>query len=368
MTLNTENREIGRKRLIQVFRFLEALNQKRNPVVRRIREQPFSVWFRDLPEHPSIRRGRANAGDEDTPPASGSNSGNGEVEIVDDFILKVRRPHLRRAPEPPLKLAEWLNPGWENPHKELSLVEAKDERDARGEPVTVRFADDPERKALLDGWRKLRDEWAVKERPAREAYKVFDRLYELYGQMDREAERLELVLGDGILNWRRAEGGIHHPVLLQRLQLEFDHTAPEFIIREDERPVELYTVLFRAMQDVDGRLVGKSREELEEGDFHPFDGAETSGFLKAFAQRLAVGGEFVGEAVLQGETEHPRIARDPVIFLRTRTLGFATAIEAILKELSGGGRVARLSIEHSGVRDFAPGGAKRGYGQSQRGR
>ena len=46
--------------------------------------------------------------------------------------------------------------------------------------------------------------------------KIFETLYALYGRIDREGERVELVLGDGILSWRRDEGSIYHPILLQR--------------------------------------------------------------------------------------------------------------------------------------------------------
>jgi len=59
-----------------------------------------------------------------------------------------------------------------------------------------------------------------------------------------EAERVELVLGDGILSWRRADGGIYHPILLQRLQLQFDASVPEFTLSEADHPVELYSALF----------------------------------------------------------------------------------------------------------------------------
>ncbi len=76
---------------------------------------------------------------------------------------------------------------------------------------------------------------------------------------------MELVLGDGILSWRRPEGGIYHPVLLQRLQLEFSANVPEFTLAETEVPVELYSALFQSMSDVDGRVIGRCREELEQG-------------------------------------------------------------------------------------------------------
>jgi len=51
---------------------------------------------------------------------------------------------------------------------------------------------------------------------------------------------VELILGDGILSWQRAEGGIHHPILLQRLQLQFDASVPEFTLSEAGPSVELY--------------------------------------------------------------------------------------------------------------------------------
>jgi hypothetical protein len=76
--------------------------------------------------------------------------------------------------------------------------------------------------------------------------RIFESLYALYGRIDREAERVELVLGDGILSWRRADGGIYHPILLQRLQLQFDASVPEFTLSEADQPVELYSALFQS--------------------------------------------------------------------------------------------------------------------------
>jgi len=52
---------IARDKLTRVFRYLEALNQHRNPAKRQLREQPWSLWMRDLPEHASIQRGGAKS-------------------------------------------------------------------------------------------------------------------------------------------------------------------------------------------------------------------------------------------------------------------------------------------------------------------
>lgn len=316
---------IGRERLSHVFQYLEALNQHRNPAKRQIREQLWSLWLEDLPEHPSVQHGKRHGL---VQPAKGSSS-----EEPQDFILKVSRPKLTRPPEPPASLKSWLEVGWDDPAKDLNIRKTKNEVDAKSETVLVRFEDAPDRVAALADWKGKRDEWAKNERPARSASRIFETLYELYGRIEREAERVELVLGEGVLSWRRPEGGIFHPVLLQRLQMTFDPAIPEFSIAETEHPVELYSALFQSMPDVDGRSIGRCREELEQANFHPLGDHDTTGFLKRLVVQLSPRGEFVDGGAPDGEKEDPRIGRSPLLFLRARTLGFAAAIEAILQDL-----------------------------------
>ncbi|UPT73199.1 MAG: AAA family ATPase [Elusimicrobiota bacterium] len=162
---------------------------------------------------------------------------------------------------------------------------------------------------------------------------LFERLYELHGQIEREGERFELILGDGILSWRRPEGGVLHPILLKRIQLQFDADAPEFKFVETGTPTEIYSALFRSMNDVDGKLLGKCREEVEKRGYHPMGAGLTSGFLRKFAQLLNAQGQYADSLPLRIETDHPRISRNPYIFLRSRSLGFTTAIEAILEDI-----------------------------------
>ncbi len=87
------------------------------------------------------------------------------------------------------------------------------------------------------------------------------------------------------------------------------------------------------MPDVDGRVIARYREGLEQGTYHPLDGDSTSGFLRRLVTQLSPKGEFVGQGELRGEANHPRLGRDAVVFMRTRTLGFATGLQAILEEL-----------------------------------
>jgi very-short-patch-repair endonuclease len=319
---------IGRERLLRVFQFLEALNQHRNPPKRQIREQLWTLWLKDLPDHPAIQHGRPRI-EEDKPDAPSAS----DAREDEDFILKVSRPKLTRPIDPPAQIKSWLEAGWDDPARELAVRKTRNEQNPEGEAVVVRFEDDPDRTAALETWRVKRDLWATSEKPARAAARVFETLYELYGRTEREAERVELVLGDGVLTWRRPEGGVHHPVLLQRLQIAFDPSVPEFRLTETEHPVELYSPMFQSMPDVDGRSIGRCREELERGSYHPLGDRDTVGFLKRLVVQLSPRGEFVEGGPPEGERDDPRIGRSPVIFLRARTLGFAAAIEAIIEDL-----------------------------------
>ncbi|HZR27597.1 MAG TPA: AAA domain-containing protein [Terriglobales bacterium] len=343
---------VARDKITRVFRYLEALNQHRNPVQRHLGSQPWRLWLHDLPCHSSIERGLTRAGSAALNPDDAGleddeiprvNVPRIEVPRIDaqrrdkpgggGFVFKVRRPRLSAAPEPPREVLPWLKEGWDDPAKEVALHETRNEAVRQGDVRAERFADNPARVAVFRRWKLQRDEWSENEAPARVSMKIFESLYELHGRMEREAERVELILGDGILSWPRAEGDIYHPVLLQRLQLEFNAAAPEFILSEAEYPVELYSALFQTLSDVDGRAVGRCREELEQKGYHPLAGEVTSGFLKRLVVQLSPRGEFIEECSPRSAGDEPRICRDPIVFLRARTLGFASAIEGVLEDL-----------------------------------
>ncbi len=325
--MDAEKLRVAREKLTRVFRYLEALNQHRNPAKRQLREQPWSLWMRDLPDHSSVQRGVAKVS------SSKAKDKNDQTTEDSSYVLKVRRPRLTRPPEPPEEISAWLENGWDDPANAVAVDEALEEFENGREQRIEKFAADPARVAALERWTLLRDEWVKTEKPARAAMKIFETFYTLYGRIDREAERVELILGDGILSWRRAEGNTFHPILLQRLQLQFDASVPEFTLSEADHPVELYSALFQSMSDVDGRAIGRCREELDEGGFHPLINGATSGFLKRLVIQLSPRGEFFEDQAPSKDASDPCIGRDAVLFLRPRNLGFAAAIEGILADL-----------------------------------
>jgi hypothetical protein len=325
---NVDTFRAARDKIVRVFRYLEALNQHRNPVQRQLGSQQWSLWLRDLPNHPSAQRGVLRS-----PARSAKDeTSHGTAGDHENFVFKVRRPKLSPPPDPPREVAEWLKDGWDDPAKKAVVQETRKNHERHDDQPGEKFGDVAGRVAAFRRWETERDAWAANEKPARAAMKIFEALYDLHGRVEREAEQLELMVGDGILSWRLPEGSIYHPILLQRLQLEFNAAVPEFTLSETEHPVELYSALFQSLPDVDGRAIGRYREELEKGGYSPLGNGPTSSFLKRLVVQLSPRGELVEGSPQEPQIE-PCIGRDPVVFLRQRTLGYAAAIEGILEDL-----------------------------------
>src|SRR5215472_3780091 len=105
--MDSEKLRVAREKITRVFRYLEALNQHRNPPKRDIRDQPWHLWLHDLPNHPSIRQGTGKSGTGSAKSKS-ADSASAEGASNASFVLRVQRPQLTCPPEPPQEIASWL--------------------------------------------------------------------------------------------------------------------------------------------------------------------------------------------------------------------------------------------------------------------
>lgn len=312
-----------RSKLIQIFRYLQALNQLRNPVQREVNDQEWTLWLHDLPDHPCIRRGTISDSSEASDDGSEDDTGSS-----DDFILKVKRPAITEPPDPPKDLDAWLQPSWQNVDGKVLVHPTINQ----GAGNRIRnFSDEPRLKTLLDEWNIRRDAWVITERPARAALTIFEKLYALYSRLERESERLELMVGDGVLEWQPTPTlSLHHPVLLLRLQLRFNPEIPEFTLLEASQTSELYTAIFQTVPGIQATEIARCREDLEQGNWHPLGGKNTELFLKRSINRISSQGAYLPQGTRPKNKTTPCISRDPVLFIRPRTLGIRTALETIL--------------------------------------
>jgi very-short-patch-repair endonuclease len=309
--------EDARDRLSRLFQFLQGLQALRTPTPRVVAEADFSFWLDQLPAHEAIERGWQ---DDDA-----------------EFVLRVSRPSLTECPRPPMSVVGWLVSGWERLDGSVATLETREPPHIPSSPASdllpERFEDDPARVAQLQSWQQVRDLWVDRERPAREAMRVFERLYGLYGALRRDGGQFDLLVGDAILEWRAPALEVHYPLILQSLQLDLEAEYPRLTITSSESPPALNTDLLRAIDQVDGRVLAPLTEEFNEGGYGPFSGEEMHGFLRGIASRLHQHGAFLTETDARPNPGAPVITRRSLFITRPRSAGIAAALAAICEDI-----------------------------------
>lgn len=206
-------------------------------------------------------------------------------------------------------------------------------------PIGIDSADRGEILPPTESGEVLGDDFILKvrrpENPEEETDggKLFDHFLELWSTIERESEKVELVLGDGLVLFNGPNGTVHHPLFLVNLTLEFDAETPEFIVRETDREPYLYTPLLRFC-GVEEAEISWARNELSGAACHPLGGAETTEFFAKLQEKLFPTGNFLVET---DGTEKPtktlRLVRSPMLYLGNRNLGFAQAIDAYIQAI-----------------------------------
>jgi superfamily I DNA and/or RNA helicase/very-short-patch-repair endonuclease len=316
-------------RFKNLFEFLKAYNDLRTPVIRDISQQVATLWLNSLPKHPSIKLNEYLVSTKPDTEEDGRQE--------NDVVLEVTRPSMTPCPKPPATLSDWLLPGWTKISQKAEVRKSRNVA-VKGEETSIeQFEDVPERETALENWIKVRNKWAENEKSTWEAIQFFERIYELYGHLEREGERVELLIGEGILECNdESEGKFRHPVLLQRLELEFlpEKKHPQFILRRREQPPELCLDFLRVLPNVDTQQLVQCSDELKKMEFDPLGQEDTGGFLRRLIQGLFPnGGEYI-DIDQQKNPDSITIERDPVIFMRQRRAGLGHAIDLILQDIA----------------------------------
>ena len=320
------------RRLTRVFEYIRELAAIRQPVRRTLDGySPKPEFLDEWPRHPLVRVHHGESLDIDD-----DHAGAGRTEP--EPIIRVGRPDLTRCPRSPRILRDWLLSGWEDPTQDARVIPSKNHPRPFGDTTTIRFSDDKERVSVWNQWRTRREAWAEAERPAVLTRRLYERFLEVWTLMRREGDRMELVVADGMLHCSMPGGAsgeahIEHPVLLQRIRVEFDPGAPEFRFWPEGDHVELHRPLLALVPGLNSEMMATLAQELETEGVIPLGGERTTGFLKRLVQGLRGDGVF---SETKGDKQlHPTIWRDPVVFARPRTAGLHTIIASIIEDLSG---------------------------------
>jgi hypothetical protein len=291
----------------------------RTPPVVRLDEREWTLRLDALPDTPHVARGfRLDDGGHLPADSEGD---------VGGFVLAVGRPPETDCPEPSVVLKNWLKEGYDDARTEPESLLKKSIKVRGGGRVA--FADADERLAAFEKWCAERAAWAAAALQAADALAVFNDLFDLHSRFERESEKYQLFLADGILEVDHPDGAVRHPLLLQRVELRFDATVPEFRIVDSTDPPEIYTPLLRHL-GIDGRAIQHVVESAAGAQCHPLAGASTDAFLRDLAQRCWTDGQFFDDPAEAAAATGPRITRAPHLILGNRSYGLADSIDRLL--------------------------------------
>ncbi|MDH4083022.1 MAG: AAA domain-containing protein [Nitrospira sp.] len=312
----------AKERLVQTFKFLKELNELRNPVPRDLSGADvmrIDTW----PSHPSVQVRRGDHPEDEVTDAA-------EMEM--EPLIRIQRARLTPCPAAPAILDGWLKPGWQSVDAEVHVLESRHFRGKDKQTSTAAVTDDQERIDAFNEWTVVRAKWADAERVAIAARQLFERIHALWTMMQREGDHVELVLADGVLSV--PEHCIQHPVLLQRINLEFDPALPEFCLTVGTEQVELHRALLRLVPSIEGRMIAHFDKDLEGQPVEPLGGERTASFFRRLVQGLFTDGEFLEGKGHGAAPTQPSIWREPLMFLRPRTAGLNTTLDYILEDLN----------------------------------
>lgn len=304
----------ARKQLKQIFSYVKALAERKCDISLSYKDYPFELELSNLPKHPLINIMEASE------EALGDNTA----------VLTVGKPVVEPCPALPAVLYGWIEDGWESPFKNVTVKEKREFCDSAesDEIKTELFSDNTDRRDVLTDWLERRDAWRYTAEPSARAREVYDKLYDLWSQLSRDKDRTELVIGDGMLICETGDGRkIHHPLVLERVTLEFDAQKPMFTVCDCDTPATLNTRLLRILPNIETHTLSKLANELEESGIHAFDTTALDEYLTKLCNTVSPDMEFERDDAVY------RVVRESVLFTRSRNSGYIAMTEKILDDI-----------------------------------
>lgn len=322
---------------IQIFNFVKALNELKYPVSKDMHSYDWKLYLDEVPNYKTISIGQP------------FNSLLFNYDENDEYILKIGRPILTSCPIIPEVLLDWIIGNWNNPSDVIGKVSEKSETIlGDGEEITIQinFDDSKDRISAFEKWNTLREEWRKTEVKARAAFDLYERVYSLYSRLNREGDSFEIVLGDGF--FYSFTGGVEHPVLLLRLQIEFDANLPEFKIVSSDKPTELYSRLLRQLQDINTSRISEFAKNIEEEQLSPFYGEVIDSLLIEMVHTFD--GKYLKDYKRIEKNKNELITyRRPVFFIRKRESGYIEAINRIIENVKNDGFIPSSITNITGI-------------------
>lgn len=304
------NRDTAKKRVVDLFRYVKELKSRIDIQILNENDSEWLFPISSLIDHPNI-----------------------QIFESEDIVLRIIRPEETLCPPPPRELEEWIKPSWRKISNNIEVLESKNIKLENGEIRTVFFKDFFKLQDLLKRWSILRDNWKFAELPSEKVRNIFANLHELKAKIDKDSEKNQLYLTDGVLSISDRSKKILYPIIFKEVSLEFDGSKnnPEFIISKNDSASFLHLSLLRYL-GVSGAILAQKKNEFEELAIDPDNQSKLSEFLRGIVHTVWQNGKF-SESKIESIDETPIVYSELKLILGKKEDRFIEQIDNYISKI-----------------------------------
>lgn len=311
---------------INLFKYIRELYSQRYKVITDIQKEQWYQFFSDFPINDEYIRC----------PFLMKNDIS-EDENNSSIILQVTKPIPENCPEIPDSLKEWIDVDW----KDDSINGLKWKLQITKNEKVIKLGEEPSRLRNVFQWNKKRQAWLQKQKNIKKVSDFFQNLRQKYEEVNKNSENIELMVGQGILEYKEMGDSICYPILLKKVLLEFDADKNMLSIVDSEANPEIATTFLKEIESLNSEAIKKADDELKENFYHPLDKKDTPNFLNRFANELS---PFSIYKQHENDSTNPTdkiiISNHPVLFIRKRTSGILKSLDVTINEIEEKGDIA----------------------------
>ncbi len=312
---------VGRQETLQVLAFLREFDQIRQPPIRHLSRYEFTLRQRDVPQGPGVDSNLAAFGGDEASDLGGN--------LADACLLSVAKQTLTRAPAPRDEWRPWIRTDGGNPTIRPSVHPYRTDRPAQEAPNSAdAWTTNPARVAAFVSWvDTVWTPWAQAEQRRRQVQQLYERLFQLYLQVRRDSELVELIWGYGLLSWQVATEDVWHPLLIARVELAFDRSKAILTVHPTSAVPEIASEILSGAPPEQMDEFRRLEQEFRKAPIAPWDVAHARPVLQQALHSLGTSAGLVEDEATPLPSVIARIVPEGVLFLRRRRSGYHRDIE-----------------------------------------
>lgn len=332
-----ENEMTIQAKAINLFKYLQAMQEKRDNIVLNYTNHQWNYFIKDLPDDPEniafyyrdyVKFDEGYSALEEIP-----------------YILKVHNPDFDACPMPNEKLMPWLQEDWNDYNVEKPKIRERIPL-AGSNPVVYReFRSVFDSQVMYDRWMEKRNLWRARQLVLEQTKNLFAELFMHRQRLIKEDGDWELLIANGVFQVTE-DLSISHPILLKRVEIEFDTERNDIYIRDVDVNSSFYIELFNGIPDVDRDAIQNADAENSREQYYPFDRNATKTFFERVVHSISHKGKYFSNMELAKLNKDAafKVSWEPMLILRQRPNGMAKMINKIIEKIGNTGEVPQHLI------------------------